>query len=65
LALLLNAPWGGGKTTFMHLVEKELQNRYGWLCLWFNAWEYQRLDLPWWGIYQTILRGLCSLHSGY
>lgn len=58
LAISIEAPWGMGKTTAMHMLRKELHNArfelpgmdgkpLEWKCVtvWFNAWKYSDLDV--------------------
>ena len=37
--------WGSGKTTFLRLVEKDLDKR-NCKAVWFNAWEHDQDDAP-------------------
>ena len=90
--LHLDAPWGGGKTTFAHFVSRVLNpyggpsrqpprfltERYGkefnlgklfvepefgpesrrpWITVWFNAWQAEDCQPPWWIFYQAIRKG--------
>src|SRR5205814_1871326 len=34
--------WGSGKTTLMRAIERELQKHRDVVCVWFNAWRYER-----------------------
>jgi hypothetical protein len=78
----IDAPWGGGKTTFANylthilnpycsagmppdwLLSLPLDNtdywpekiRRPWHKVYFNAWQHQHLDPPWWCFYQAIQR---------
>lgn len=78
----IDAPWGGGKTTFANyltsilnpycsdgrppdwLLNLPLHNtdywpeeiRRPWYKVYFNAWQHQHLDPPWWCFYQAIRR---------
>jgi hypothetical protein len=62
LMVQLHAPWGGGKTSFMRMLVQSLPAER-WTCVWFNAWENQRIDPPWWTLYQTIFLTLARLPS--
>lgn len=41
----LHGGWGAGKTTLMHLIERELAAT-GTRCVWFNPWRYQYDQYP-------------------
>lgn len=99
--LHVDAPWGGGKTTFANFIELQLGNIFrrarraekdraeeqgaaaklklqikdilrtasvmdpegarpgpSWSVIWFNAWQNQHVDPPWWNLYEHILSGL-------
>jgi hypothetical protein len=45
IVLALQAPWGMGKTSVMRMLESDLKRNRAALCVWFNAWHYQREDL--------------------
>ena len=36
----INAPWGGGKTTVLQLLQNKLQARGDLLCVYISPWEY-------------------------
>jgi hypothetical protein len=38
----VNAPWGGGKTTVLQLLEKNLEERGDVLTVYVSPWEYDR-----------------------
>src|SRR5215470_190937 len=59
IMIQLHAPWGAGKTSFVQMLSEELTslNRH-WVVVTFNAWENQRIDPPWWMLYETISRSL-------
>lgn len=38
----VNAPWGGGKTTVLQLLQKQLQARNDVLVIYVSPWEYDR-----------------------
>jgi hypothetical protein len=78
----IDAPWGGGKTTFASYLARILspyraagsppdwllrlplhdtdywpeEMRRPWHPVYFNAWQHQHLDPPWWCFYQAIRR---------
>jgi hypothetical protein len=56
IMLQLHAPWGAGKTSFMRLLAISLTKAQEsrWTVVWFNAWENQRIDPPWWMLYKTL-----------
>jgi predicted AAA+ superfamily ATPase len=43
--LAIDSPWGSGKTTFLKMWLRSLQNR-GFPCLYFNAWQNDFSDSP-------------------
>jgi len=42
LTVGVNAPWGGGKTTVLHLLKKQLDERDDILVVYVSPWEYER-----------------------
>ena len=34
--------WGSGKTTLMRAIERDLRRHRDVVCVWFNAWRYER-----------------------
>lgn len=42
----VNAPWGGGKTTVLHLLKARLDQRNDVLCLLVSPWEYDNKTDP-------------------
>lgn len=58
--ICLNAPWGGGKTTFIKMWEKYLeQNNY--ISLYFNAWENDFSNEPFVSIFSEISMQLSDI----
>lgn len=69
----LDGPWGSGKSTLLSLLEQELtdtltkqecnRQQIGpksggeWIVIKFNAWQYQRLNPPWWPLLDTLYQG--------
>nr|MBC8466081.1 hypothetical protein [bacterium] len=51
--------WGTGKTSLLHLIEKEIndtpQNKESITTVWFNAWKYEKDDHPLIPLIATIL----------
>ncbi|MDF1597078.1 MAG: P-loop NTPase fold protein [Acidimicrobiia bacterium] len=54
----VNAPWGGGKTTVLHLLKKRLADREDVLCLFVSPWEYDNKTDPTTGLIDEVLGGL-------
>lgn len=54
----IQGPWGSGKSTMLHLLQKELEHRVSAepppLVVWFNAWKHQRMRPPWWAFLSTL-----------
>jgi len=62
LVILLDGPWGSGKSTILNFVKESLAKRQPsteghrtqqldepcWLVVEYNAWQQQDLDKPWW-----------------
>lgn len=42
----INAPWGGGKTTLLRLLEAKLADRADVLCIFVSPWEYDNKTDP-------------------
>ena len=45
IVLSVNAPWGMGKTTFIKMWQKYLEER-GYFCIYFNAWKNDFAEKP-------------------
>jgi len=41
LTLAITGPWGSGKSSFMRLLQEDLE-RHGGSTVWFNAWHHQK-----------------------
>lgn len=54
----LHGQWGAGKTTFLNLLQKDLQNNSNnqWTVVWFNAWENRHIKPEWWPLMDKIYR---------
>jgi hypothetical protein len=56
----IDAVWGGGKTTLMHMLEKRLglhtgKNAGRIYTVWFNAWQYDQQETLWGALVLDIL----------
>lgn len=61
LAMAINAPWGRGKTSFMNMVDRELQraSQTGGVEIattWFNPWKYSEPQQVWAAFVANIVR---------
>jgi hypothetical protein len=54
----VNAPWGGGKTTVLHLLKQRLDPREDVLCLLISPWEYDNKTDPTTALIDEVLAGL-------
>lgn len=54
----LYGPWGSGKSSLIHFIEKRLKDinpvKSKWRVIKFNAWQNQHIDPPWWSLYSEI-----------
>ncbi|MEQ8712325.1 MAG: P-loop NTPase fold protein [Cyclobacteriaceae bacterium] len=48
LTILINGPWGSGKSSMLHYLNNHLTERHGWSVVKYNAWENQHSEIPWW-----------------
>lgn len=72
--LHIHGPWGSGKSSVLQLMRAELEDRKKlpshWNVIEFNAWQHQRIGIPWWSlmdsVYKQAVRNLqknCLWHS--
>lgn len=54
----VNAPWGGGKTTVLHLLRTRLATQDDVLCLFVSPWEYDNKTDPTTALIDEVLGGL-------
>jgi len=54
----VNAPWGGGKTTVLHLLKQRLEASIDVLCLLISPWEYDNKTDPTTALIDEVLGGL-------
>lgn len=63
----LQGAWGEGKSTFLRLLEKHLNDKAKessggvdkkeqWIIVNFNAWQHQHIDPPWWIFMDSVYR---------
>lgn len=51
----LQGAWGDGKSTFLNLIRKNLNNKTNkWIVIDFNAWQHQHISPPWWPFLDQI-----------
>lgn len=58
VTLGVNAPWGGGKTTVLHLLKQRLDARKDILCLLISPWEYDNKTDPTTALIDEVLGGV-------
>ena len=54
----INAPWGGGKTTLLRLLEAQLAPRDDVLCIFVSPWEYDNKTDPTTALIDEVLGNL-------
>jgi KAP-like P-loop domain-containing protein len=54
----INAPWGGGKTTVLQLLQRHLDARENVFCLLVSPWEYDNKTDPTTALIDEVLAGL-------
>jgi hypothetical protein len=62
--LNINGPWGAGKSTLLKFLSRALKDDRaidnklypGWVVVEFNAWQHQRIGLPWWSLINAVFR---------
>lgn len=53
----LQGEWGSGKSTFLNLLENNLDNDSNkWIVIKYNAWQNQHILPPWWSFIDQIYR---------
>jgi hypothetical protein len=63
----LYGPWGSGKTSLLNFLRSELEKPLkreeypqidtdAWVIVEFNAWQQQRICLPWWALMDAVFR---------
>lgn len=68
----LYGPWGSGKSTLLNFLDQALRSgpdtssspmtktiglaQEPWVVVLFNAWQHQRLGLPWWWLMNEVFR---------
>jgi hypothetical protein len=60
----LQGEWGSGKSTFLNLLEKNLDDKnQKWIVIKYNAWQNQHINPPWWSFIDQIYRQTTSKFS--
>jgi|GEM_PF-5938659 len=61
----LQGEWGVGKSTFLNLIKKQLNNGgEEWLVVDYNAWQNQHITPPWWTLIDQVYRQT-KIRKGY
>lgn len=47
--------WGTGKTSLMRMIGKKLQKKKNIRTMWFNPWKYDRQEILWSALIQSVL----------
>ncbi|UTW61667.1 hypothetical protein KFE98_16885 [bacterium SCSIO 12741] len=62
----LQGAWGDGKSTFLKLIEKNLDTEENkWIVIHFNAWQHQHVNPPWWPFLDQIYNQAIGGMKGY
>lgn len=57
LLIHLHGAWGSGKTSLLNMMRYELRSLENpWLIVEFNAWQYQRIEPPWWSLIGVMVK---------
>jgi hypothetical protein len=54
----LNGSWGSGKSSLLELIKKKLTLSITekWIVIYYNAWQYQRVDPSWWPLMDIVYK---------
>lgn len=64
LTICIDAPWGMGKTSLMHMIENTLTANPNFITCWFNAWKYDQEGSLWAALSLELLRQLGQRERG-
>jgi len=59
----VDGPWGAGKSTLFEFLKEQLNSTF--LVVSINAWQEQRVGLPWWTILSALRRAVASSTPWY
>lgn len=59
--LLINGPWGSGKSSMLYYLKEFLTKEDNWNVVEYNAWKNQRFDIPWWILVNKISHDISSI----
>ncbi|GAA5036894.1 hypothetical protein GCM10011506_32620 [Marivirga lumbricoides] len=67
--LLINGPWGSGKSSMLYYLKEFLTKEDNWNVVEYNAWKNQRFENPWWilvnKISEEVPREATELNNNY
>jgi hypothetical protein len=71
IVIHLDGPWGSGKSTVLNFLEDSLRETTSfqaqrWIVVRYNAWQYQRVETPWWTLSARLIAATANdlLRSG-
>ena len=61
--LLINGPWGSGKSSMLFYLREFLTKNDNWHVVDYNAWKNQRFDNPWWILVNKVSKEVPRTNS--
>ncbi len=68
IAIAIDAPWGGGKSTLMGMIKKMVESKsinedQSFITIWFNAWKYEKEESLWAALVMNVLKKIRSKYG--